>query len=56
MDEILSPTIRYAEVFQFRTSWLLEGSVSRYMKQPNVKETYTRWKIPGKGDLFRNPF
>jgi gamma-glutamyltranspeptidase/glutathione hydrolase len=58
MDEILSPTIRYAEeVFQFRNWLLLEGSVSRYMKQPNVKETYTSdGKIPGKGDLFRNPF
>jgi gamma-glutamyltranspeptidase/glutathione hydrolase len=39
-------------------AYYLEGSVSRYMKQfPNVKETYTSdGKIPGKGDLFRNPF
>jgi hypothetical protein len=29
-------------VFQFRTGCLLlEGSVSRYMQFPNVKETYT---------------
>jgi gamma-glutamyltranspeptidase/glutathione hydrolase len=60
MDEILSPTIAYAEE-GFPVSELVAyylGSVSRYMKQfPNVKETYTSdGKIPGKGDLFRNPF
>jgi gamma-glutamyltranspeptidase/glutathione hydrolase len=36
---------------------LLEGSVSIYEAVSNVKETYTSdGKIPGKGDLFRNPF
>jgi gamma-glutamyltranspeptidase/glutathione hydrolase len=61
MDEILSPTIAYAEEgfpVSELVAYYLEGSVSRYMKQfPNVKETYTSdGKIPGKGDLFRNPF
>jgi gamma-glutamyltranspeptidase/glutathione hydrolase len=61
MDEILSPTIAYAEEgfpVSELVAYYLEGSVSRYMKQfPNVEETYTSdGKIPGKGDLFRNPF
>jgi gamma-glutamyltranspeptidase/glutathione hydrolase len=45
MDEILSPTIAYAEEgfpVSELVAYYLEGSVSRYMKQfPNVKETYT---------------
>ncbi|MBK5209540.1 MAG: gamma-glutamyltransferase [Flavobacteriaceae bacterium] len=61
MDEILSPTIKYAEEGFPVTeliAYYLEGSVPRYMKQfPNVKETYTNnGKVPEKGDLFRNPF
>jgi len=60
MDEILSPTIKYAEEGFPVTELIahyLEGSVSRYMKQfPNVKETYTNnGKVPGKGDIFKNP-
>jgi hypothetical protein len=46
-------------VFQFRNWLLITWKVPYlYMKQfPNVKETYTSdGKIPGKGDLFRNPF
>ncbi|MDD3721731.1 MAG: gamma-glutamyltransferase [Lutibacter sp.] len=61
MDEILSPTIQYAEVGFPVTELIahyIEGSVSRYMKQfPNVKETYTNnGKVPEKGDIFKNPF
>jgi gamma-glutamyltranspeptidase/glutathione hydrolase len=44
MDEILSPTIAYAEEgfpVSELVAYYLEGSVSRYMKFPNVKETYT---------------
>ncbi|HCE55988.1 MAG TPA: gamma-glutamyltransferase [Lutibacter sp.] len=61
MDEILSPTIKYAEAGFPVTeliAYYLEGSVPRYMKQfPNVKETYTdNGKVPVKGDIFKNPF
>jgi gamma-glutamyltranspeptidase/glutathione hydrolase len=61
MDEILSPTIKYAEEGFPVTELIahyLEGSVPRYMKQfPNVKETYTdNGKVPEKGDIFKNPF
>jgi hypothetical protein len=46
-------------VFQFRNCCLLLGRfrISIYEAVSNVKETYTSdGKIPGKGDLFRNPF
>lgn len=61
MDEILSPTIKYAETgfpVTELVAYYLEGSVARYMKQfPNVKETYTNnGKVPEKGDIFKNPF
>ena len=61
MDEILAPTIKYAEEGFPVTeliAYYLEGSVPGFMKQfPNVKETYTiNGKVPKKGDLFRNPF
>jgi hypothetical protein len=59
MDEILSPTIAYAEeVFQFRTGCLLlEGSVSRYMKQfPTLKKPIQVMEKYQVSDLFRNPF
>lgn len=61
MDEILAPSIKYAEEGFPVTeliAYYLKGSVSRYMKQfPNVKETYTNnGKVPEKGDIFKNPF
>jgi gamma-glutamyltranspeptidase/glutathione hydrolase len=52
MDEILSPTIAYAEEgfpVSELVAYYLEGSVSRYMKQfPNVKAYTSDGKIPGK--------
>tara|TARA_R100000935_G_scaffold4489_2_gene10719 strand:+ start:1958 stop:3640 length:1683 start_codon:yes stop_codon:yes gene_type:complete len=61
MDEILAPTIKYAEEGFPVTeliAYYLEVSVPGFVKQfPNVKETYTNnGKVPEKGDLFKNPF
>lgn len=61
MNDILSPTIKYAEE-GFPTTELiayyLQGSIKRYMGMyPNVKETYTvDGKLPQKGDIIKNPF
>jgi hypothetical protein len=59
MDEILSPTIAYAEeVSSFGTGCLLLGRfrISIYEEFQTLKKPIQVMEKYGKGDLFRNPF
>mgnify|MGYP006266052125 CR=1 FL=1 len=61
MEEILAPAIQYAEQgfpLSELIAYYLGRSVPYYIRRgfPNVEATYTvAGKVPGKGDLFRNP-
>jgi gamma-glutamyltranspeptidase / glutathione hydrolase len=60
MPEILNPAIQYAEEgfpMPELIAYYFQRSVSAFGKYPNVTETYTnQGKIPGKGEIFRNPY
>ncbi|MBA7513091.1 Glutathione hydrolase-like YwrD proenzyme [subsurface metagenome] len=62
MQEVMAPAIEYAEKGFPLTEligYYFQRSLNYYMRQgyPNIKETYTtEGKVPGKGDIFKNPY